>query len=72
MNFILESHFNGVIVGIKRRFNLIWIPQDKGYKLGPPGGLADPIRNVRKVKKTPGWVILEEPAVLMKLVSTRI
>ena len=72
MNFILESHFDGVIVRIIRRFNLIWIPQDKGYKLGPPGGLADPIRNVRNVKKTQGGLILEDTAVLMKLVSTRI
>ena len=31
--------------------------------------LMDPIRNIRNVKKTPGWVILEETAVLMGLFS---
>ena len=65
--FYFRKSFDGVIVRIIRRFNLFWIPPDKGYKLGPPGGLADPIRNVRNVKKTPGWVILEETAVLMGL-----
>ena len=27
----------------------------------------DPIRNIRNIKKTPGWVTLEETAVLMGL-----
>ena len=29
----------------------------------------DPIRNIRSVKKTPGWVVLVETAVLMGLLS---
>ena len=66
-DFGKEGSLDGVIVGIPRSFNLFWIPSEQGYKLGPPGGLTDPIRNVRNVKKTPGWVILEEPLVLMHL-----
>ena len=58
---------DGVIVGVSRRFNLFWIPLDQGYKLGPPVGFADPIRNVRNVKKPPGRVILDETEVLMGL-----
>ena len=58
---------DGVIVKVSRRFNLFWIPYDWGYSLGPPGGLTDPIRNVRK---TPRKVILEEMAVLVVLVSS--
>ena len=63
--FFPNSHL--FCVWVSRRLNLFWIPPDQGYKLGPPGGLADPIRNVRNVKKTPRWVILEEKAVLMGL-----
>ena len=48
-----DGSLDGVIVGVLGRFNLFWIPPDQGYKLGPPGGLADPIRNVRNVRKTP-------------------
>ena len=59
----------GVIVGVSRRLNLFWIPPDQRYKLGPPAGLPDPIRNVRNANKTPGWVILEETTVLMGLLS---
>ena len=62
-----DGSLDWVIVKVSGRFNLFWIPLDQGYKLGPPGGLADPIRNVRNVKKTPGRVILEETAVLMGL-----
>jgi len=51
---ILEEMGDGVNVGVSRRFNLFWILFEQGYKLGPPGGLADPIRNVRNSKKTPG------------------
>ena len=54
-----------VIVKVSRRFNLFWILHDRGFKLGPPGGLTDPIRNVRNVsnvRKAPGWVILGETA----------
>ena len=64
-----DGILDGVIVRVSRRFSLVWIPRGQGYKLGQPRGLADPIRNVRNVKKTTGWVILEETAVLMGLVS---
>ena len=68
-DFEREGSLDGVIVRVSRRFNLFWIPPDQGYKLGPPGGLTDPIRNIRNVKKTQGWVILEETADLMELLS---
>ena len=57
-----EGSLDGVIVRVSRRFNLFWIARGQNYKLRPPGDLADPIRNF---KKTPGWVILVETAVLM-------
>ena len=60
---------DALIVGVTRRFNLFWILTDQGHKLGPSGGLVDPIRNVRNVKKTQGGVVLEEAAVLIGLVS---
>ena len=52
---------------VSRRFNFFWIPPDQGYKLGSPEGLFDPIEEIMNFKKTPGWVILEEMAVLMGL-----
>ena len=61
-----DSNLDGVGVKVSRRFSLFWIPHDWGYILGPSRGLADPIRNARK---TPGWVILEETAVLIGLLS---
>ena len=61
-----DGSLDRVIVRVSRRFNVFWISCDQGYKLGPPGGLADPIRNV---KKTQEWVNLEETAILMGLVS---
>ena len=48
-----DGSLDEVIVKVSRRFNLFWILHDRGYKLGPPGGLTDPIRNVRNVRKTP-------------------
>ena len=33
-------------VKVSRRFKLFWIPHDQGYRLVPPRGLTDPIRNV--------------------------
>ena len=62
-----DCRLDGVIVKVSRRFNLFWILRGQGFKLGPPRGLVDPIRNVRK---TPEEVILEETAVLMVLVSS--
>ena len=59
----------GVIVKVTGRVNLFWTPPTQGYKLGPPEGLTDPIRNVRNVKKTPEGVILKERVVLMGLLS---
>ena len=64
-----EGSLDWIIVKVSKKFNLFWIAHDQGYKLEPPGGLTDPIRNVRNVRKTPGWVILEDTAVLMGLVS---
>ena len=55
-----DDSLDGLIVGVRRRFKLFWILHGQGYKLGPPGGLADHIRNA---KKTPGWAILEETTV---------
>ena len=49
-----DSSLDGVGVIVLRRFNLFWIPHDRGYKLGPTGGLVDPIKSVRSVKKTHG------------------
>ena len=46
-----NGSLDGVIIKVSRRFNLIWIPPDQGYKLRPPGGLTDLIR---KAKETPG------------------
>ena len=60
-----DCRLDGAIVKVSKRFNLFWIPCGQGYKLGPPEGLTDAIRNVRSVKKNSGWVILEETAVLM-------
>ena len=48
-----DGSLDGVIVGVSRRFNLFWIPPDQDYKLGPTGGLTDPTRNVRNIRKTP-------------------
>ena len=62
---------DALIVGVTRRFNLFWILPDQGHKLGPSGGLVDPIRNVRNVKKTQGGVVLKEAAVLMGLLLRR-
>ena len=62
-----DGSLDGIIVKVARRFNRFWIPHDRSYKLGPPGGLTDPIRNIRNIKQTPRWVILEEMAVLMGL-----
>ena len=59
---LLIGSFDGVDVKVSRRDNLFWIAHDRGYKLGPPRGLTDPIRNVRKIQ---GWVILKETAILM-------
>ena len=64
-----DGSLDGLIVNVSREFNLFWIPPDQGYKLGPPRGPADTIRNVRNVRKTPEWVILEQGVVLMELVS---
>ena len=64
-----DGRFDGVIGGVSKRFKLFRIAWGQDYKLRPPGGLADPIKNVRNIKKTLGWVILVETAVLMGLLS---
>ena len=64
-----DGGLDRVIVRVSRRYNLFWIPCGQCYKLGPAEGLADLIRSVKNIRKTPGRVILEETAFLMGLLS---